>query len=128
MAARRTFLPDADLSERQGNVVVNNDDVAKPRFETLEKRRHRGAAVVHKGLRHHKDSRLFGDDYPLRNKRLAGTFLEPKIFASSDPVQNLEADIMIRAGIFLARIPQPNDEPHETSPLWEGRVRVSVFA
>src|SRR2546426_6939841 len=104
MPASRTFLPDPDLSQRQGNIIVNNDHIPRPNLKAFKERRHRGATVIHISLRRYQYSPLSSDHGAIENQCLPTSFLDTELLASREPLQNSESDIVICAGVFFARI------------------------
>src|SRR5439155_21674117 len=109
----RTSLPDTKFPKGQRNVSIGDDHILSCGFETIEERSHDCAAVVH--------IRLWQDQYrglPAQ-RRYGGNqgwtiaFLDLNVLTFGDPLENTKASIMIRAGVFFARIAQPNDEPHQ---------------
>src|SRR5881628_2989331 len=112
MAAGRTFLPDADFPERQREIIVNNNHILSRCVETKEEQCHHFATLIH--------VRLWLDQYgglPAQN-RFSGNqgwttvLVDLNVLTRGDPLQSAKPGIVIRAGVFFARIAQPDDEPH----------------
>ncbi len=108
VSSRGTFLPESEGAERQGDIVINHQDVLRRPFVEGEDLLERPAAQVHEGLRLEEQRPVTRD---LRQVALPlGDALECSPGLRRQPVQHHEAYIVAGILILAAGIPEPHDQ------------------
>ena len=104
------LVADAQLAERQRNVVVDNEHMVAR--DLIEPRRlaHRLAGEVHIGLRHHQQHARPAEFDQLRQRAEAQAVAAQALLVN-EPLGGHEADVVARVLILLAVVPQTDEQP-----------------
>ena len=117
VAAGPAALAEAELAERQGEVVGDDEQVGQRRVLAGEDLADGDAAVVHEGQR--LDERQVeavvatGDD----GARVPRPALAVPAGPVGQPVEDHPADVVPRLGVLVARVPQAHDDLHQASGI-----------
>jgi len=113
VAAGRTSLPNANLAERERNIVINDNYILCRRSEAIENRRHRGPLLFIYVCGLTSTAPVRGSESHLKY-RSSAALVHANILARRKPIQNAKANIVVRAGVFVAGDFPIHDKPHQT--------------
>ena len=138
VAARPAALAEAELAERQGEVVDDDEQVAERRVLAGEDLPDGEAGVVHP--RQRLDERQVEAAVAAHRdrRRVPRPALARPAGAVGDPVEHHPADVVARLRVLVARVAQADDDLHapqraacrtrRTGPIPSGRAREMVSA
>src|SRR5829696_3929519 len=104
--------PQADLAERQVDLVVDHEHAIEVELVGAARRTDRAPGLVHVRLRlEHRDARTAGPGASLA--QLAGELLARlrQVPARDQRVRDLEADVVRRRGVAAPGVPETDDQP-----------------
>src|SRR5205085_8667258 len=102
----------AHLAEREVDLVVHHEHVVEVDTERTASGGRRAAGVVHEGLREeHADARPARAGPAIREQARVLLLRARELPAPRHLVRHLEADVVARARVALARVPEPDDQP-----------------
>ncbi len=115
VATRAATLAEAELAERQGEIVGHDEQVDERSVLTSQHLAHRQAGIVHVGER--LDERdVEAAEAPRGDVgRVALASLARPAGALGDPVHDQPADVVAGPGVLRAGVPEPDDDLHATS-------------
>jgi hypothetical protein len=115
VAAVAAGLPEAELAERQGEVVGHDQDVGERRVLTDHDLAHREPGIVHVGQRLDEGEVEPVIPAPDDARRVA---LAPAAVPTGplrEPIHDQPADVVTGAGIPGSRVAEPHDDLHDAS-------------
>ena len=102
----------ADVAERQVDLVVHDEHPLERQLVGAARRADRAAGVVHVRLRQqHRDARAAGAGAALGQQAGELRLRARQVPARGEPVGDLEADVVRRAGVLRAGVAEADDEP-----------------
>ncbi len=108
--------PRADIAERQVDFVVHHHDAVEVDAQGTARRSRGTAGVVHEGLRHqHAHARAAGEGAPVGEQARILLLGPAELPALDQLLGDFEADVVAGAGVAVARIAEPYDQPVDTS-------------
>jgi len=99
---------DTYSAQRQVEVIVDDNQILNLNLEFSDQSAHTSTAVIHKGLRFGKDNIMPGDS-ALGDFSPAAAAGKGQVVILRKTVDARKPDIMPVAGVFSARIPQPDN-------------------
>ena len=121
--ARAAALAEAELAERQREVVLHDQQIGQRRVLTCKDLAHREAGVVHVGER--LDEREVESAEPAHDDvgRIALAALARPPGALRDPVHDQPADVVAGARVLRTRVPETHDDLQRTLRRQHDRAR-----
>jgi hypothetical protein len=111
-------LAEPDLAEREVDLVEDHEERVRREPVPIEQLPDRAPAVVHERLRT-RDRDANVAKRALGDARIRRLLVEFEASAFGQPVGDLEADVVARAGVAVARVAEPDDEAIDA---WRGRA------
>ena len=109
LTAVAALCADAQLADREGDIVVNDDDVFGRYLIELSRLRDRLARVVHKGLRTQKKHPVLAYT-GIGAQRFKLCTVELDAFLLFDAVESKKSEIVMIPVIFVARVAETGDD------------------
>ena len=125
VAARPAALAEAELAERQREVVGDDEQVDERRVLAGEDLADREAGVVHPGQRLHERQVHPVEPAHRHRRRVAGPALARPAGAVGEPVEDHPADVVAGLRVLVARVPQADDDLQDASGQRRRRTRVA---
>ena len=102
----------ADVAERQVDLVVEDEHAVEVEVQRAARGAGRAAGLVHVGLRpEHRDARAAGAGAALGEQAGVALLGLGQLPAAGELVGDLEADVVRRARVAVARVAEPDDQP-----------------
>jgi hypothetical protein len=111
-------LAEPDLAEREVDLVEDHEERVRREPVAIEQLPDRAPAVVHERLRT-RDRDANVAKRALGDARIRRLLVEFEASAFGQPVGDLEADVVARAGVAVTRVAEPDDEAIDA---WRGRA------